>query len=171
VHQDPIQRLHEALQKLIGLHRQLLDSVRLEREALTAASLKDIQDATFAKQALIEAIRQAETERLRATGELAIAWKRPVKDLTLGEIVIAVQGRDAKTAETLRSSLNALNLLIKRIREQNDDNRGLVERSLEHVHQMKRNVLGEAVPNTGTYTQQGQKNPATGGARLISKEA
>jgi flagellar biosynthesis/type III secretory pathway chaperone len=168
---DPIQKLQESLQRLLGLHRQLLDCVRMEREALTAASLKDIQEATYAKQALVEAINQAETDRLRATGELAILWKRPVKELTLGEIVVAIQGRDPKSAEALRSSLNALTLLIKRIREQNDDNRGLVERSLEHVHEMKRNVLGEAKPNTGTYTQQGQKNPSTSGARLISKEA
>jgi flagellar biosynthesis/type III secretory pathway chaperone len=168
---DPVQKLQESLQRLIGLHRQLLDCVRMERDALVAADLKAIQEATYAKQALIEGIRQAETERLRATGELAILWKRPVKDLTLSEVVIAIQARDPKAAEALRSSFNALTVMIKRIREQNDDNRGLVERSLEHVHEMKRNVLGEAQPNTGTYTQQGQKNPATGGARLISKEA
>ena len=52
-------QIYETLQRLTGLHRQLMDTVRMEREALVAADIKGIEDATLAKQALIEAIQDA----------------------------------------------------------------------------------------------------------------
>lgn len=166
-----ISHIFESLQKLIGLHRQLLDVCRLEREALTQAELKQIQEATLSKQGLIESIRQAENERIQRVGELAMLWKKPVRDLSLPNLILEIQGKDPKGSEQLRSAFNALTILIQRITEQNNDNKVLVERSLAHVNDMKRNVLGEAVPKSSTYTSQGQRQPVTGGARLISKEA
>jgi flagellar biosynthesis/type III secretory pathway chaperone len=169
--EKPLNEVHQSLQRLIGLHRQLMDNVRLEREALVAADLKAIHDCTAAKQALIESIRQAEAHRMRAMGELAVLWRRPPRELTLSGIVIALQGKDPETADRFRSILNTLTVLIQRITEQNDANRSLVERSLEHVHAMKKNVLGESVPRSETYNPNGQKSGGMGGARLISKEA
>jgi flagellar biosynthesis/type III secretory pathway chaperone len=160
-----------SLQKLIGLHRQLLEACRVEREALVQADLRQIQESALSKQGLIDSIRQAENQRIDAVTELARRWKRPVRELSLSNIIIAIQGNDPKGAEQLRSAFNALTVLIQRITEQNDDNRILVERSLTHVNDMKRNVLGEAVPKSDTYTPQGQRSGVTGGARLISHEA
>ncbi len=165
------EQLYQALQRLVGLHRQLLDNVRMERKSLVDADLKGIQDATVAKQALVEAIRQAEFQRQKCVAELAVATKVPVRDLTLANLVLAAQAIDNKLAEQFRTAQNALNLLIQRIVEQNDDNKSLVEKSLAHVNEMKRNVLGEAAPKSSTYNQQGQRaNPASG-ARMLSREA
>ncbi|MGZ3689374.1 MAG: flagellar export chaperone FlgN, partial [Bdellovibrionota bacterium] len=129
-------------------------------------------EASVAKQALVEAIRQSDTERMGLVGELALAWKTPVRDLTLPNLVIAIQGDDPKGAEQLRSAYNALTILIQRITEQNQDNAEMIQKSLEHLSVMKKNVLGEAVPKSNTYTQKGQRaDGQQGGARLISKEA
>jgi flagellar biosynthesis/type III secretory pathway chaperone len=166
-----MQGVHAALQRLVGSHRQLLDACRLEREALVQADLKQIQETTLAKQGIVEQIRQAESQRIRHLSELAMRWKKPLRELTLPNLIIAVQGTDPRLAEQLRSSYNTLTVLIQRITEQNDDNRALVERSLANIDQMKRNVLGEAVPKSNTYTPQGQRAGVTGGARLISQEA
>jgi hypothetical protein len=163
--------IYQAIQKLIGLHRQLLDVVRNERETLIEANVKAIEEITSIKQGLIGEIRAVEAERMRATAELARLWRREPIELTLGNLIIIVQGRDLKLAEQLRTSLNAITILIERITEQNESNRALVERSLEHVHEMKKNILGESVPKSTTYTQQGQKTPGMQGARIISKEA
>jgi hypothetical protein len=54
---------------------------------------------------------------------------------------------------------------------QNRQNQALVEKSLGHVNEMKRNVLGETTPMANTYTPNGQKSGPVAGARLISKEA
>lgn len=163
-------QIYQTLQKLIGLHRQLLETVRMEHNALVEANLKAIEEAVFAKQALIEAIKHAESERIKALGELSVVWKKPVSDLTLSAIVIAIQGRDPKFAEQFRSALNALNILIKRVSDQNQENRALVDRSLEHLHAMKKNVLGEAAPKTDVYNQKGYRSTSQSSSRLISKE-
>ncbi len=166
-----LDRIYQSLQKLIGLHRQLLETVRMEHEALAHAQLKEIQEAVCAKEALIAAIRQKESERVKCIAELALYLKRPARDLTLPEIIIAIQGTQRAKAEQFRSAFNALTILVQRIREQNDENRGLVERSLDHVQNMKKNVLGESVPRSDVYTNQGQKTGGLSGARLISREA
>jgi flagellar biosynthesis/type III secretory pathway chaperone len=166
----PLQLIHSSLQKLIGLHRQLLEVCRSEREALTQADLKRIEETTLAKQGVVEEIRQAEGRRIQHVAELAMLWKKPIRELSLPSLIIAIQGQDPKAAEQLRSAYNALTVLIQRITEQNDDNKALVQRSLSNVNEMKRNVLGEAVPKSNTYTAQGQRAGVTGGARLISKE-
>ncbi len=166
-----LEPLHQSLQKLIGFHRQLLDTVRLEREALIEAQTKSVQEVTLAKHALLISIQQEEVTRLKHVAAIALVWKRPLKELTLPNLIIAIQVKDPKASEQFRSSFNALTLLIQRITEQNDYNKALVERSLEHVNEMKRNVLGEGVPRSNTYTAQGQRIAQTGGARMISKEA
>lgn len=163
--------LHQNLQRMIGLYRQLLDTVRMEHEALVQADLKNIQDTTLGKQALIEGIRATESDRLRIIGALAVEWKKPPRELTLSSVIVTIQGHDPKSAEQLRSAFNALTVLVKRVAEQNEENRGLVDRSLAHIHEMKRNVLGEAEPRSGGYDQKGRRSGKLGASRLLSKEA
>lgn len=155
----------------MGLHRQLLDTVRMERDALISAEIPRIEEATVAKQALVEAIRSAESARLRLTAELAIVLKKPVRELTLPKLIVAVQGMNAKLGEQLQTAFNVLTHLIKRIVESNKENQQLVENSLLHVQEMKTNILGETVPKSSTYTSKGQKSGVPNGARLIQKEA
>lgn len=169
--EKPLEQIYQHLQRLIGLHRQLLDVVRVEREALIQAEVIGIQEATLAKQAAIEAIQRAETERLKSIAELAILWKQPVRELTLGVIITRLEPFDQRQAEQFRSAQATMNLLIRQASEQNEDNRALVSRSLDHINQMKQNVLGESSPQAGTYNQQGAKNRGSGASRLISKEA
>jgi flagellar biosynthesis/type III secretory pathway chaperone len=168
--EKPLLQIYQNLQRLTGLHRQLLDVVRSERENLVQADLKGIQTATAAKQGLIESIHQAESDRLKLTAELAVLWKKPFKDLTLPNIIIFIQGIDAKGAEQLRSVFNTLTILIQHISKQNLDNKFFLEKSLEHIHQMKKNVLGETTAKSNTYTNHGQKAGGISSARLISKE-
>ncbi|MEK6704683.1 MAG: flagellar protein FlgN [Candidatus Poribacteria bacterium] len=168
---EDIAKIHQIIQRQIGLHRQLLDAVRAEREALISADLKRIQDITTLKQSVLNKIQRVETERLQFLAELVVTFKKPLRELTLTNIIVIAQGEDIKAAEQLRSGYNALNVLIQRITEQNKDNKILVEKSLEHVFEMKKNVLGESVPKSELYTPRGQKIGGIGGARLISKEA
>jgi flagellar biosynthesis/type III secretory pathway chaperone len=163
-------QVYQTLQKLVGLHRQLLDVVRVEREVLVQADLPGIQNAALTKQSLIEEIKHFEAQRVKQTGELALIWKVPLRELTLPNIIVFVQGVDAKTSEQLRTIFNVLTVLIQRITEQNQANMALVEKSLEHVHQMKKNILGEANPQSITYGHQGQKVTSSQASRLISRE-
>lgn len=169
--EGPIALIHACLQRLVGYHRQLLEVVRMEKDALIQADLKSIQESTCAKQVLIESIRLEEGQRLRYLGDLALEWKRPVRELTLAEIGITIQGLDPKGADQLRTAFNALTILIKRVSDQNNENKTLVERSLLHISEMKKNVLGEVTEKSGTYTHKGAKTTGSGASRLISREA
>jgi hypothetical protein len=168
---ETLNSIYQILQKLIGLHRQMLESVRLEHQGLVEADLKAIEEATRTKEALIAAIRQQESLRIKHTAELAVEWKRSLRELTLTEIILTVQAKDIKAAEQFRSALNALTVLISRVKEQNSANHMLVEKSLLHVGNMKNNVLGQTVKRTETYTHRGQRAVKPGEARLLSREA
>ena len=165
-----VKNLLEALQKLVGLHREMLNCVRSEKEALISADLKVIQEITYAKEALINSIYQWDKERSKNSQHLAIYLRKPVAEITLSNIIIAIQGNDLKTADKLRSSSAALNLLVTRINEQNAENRQLVETTLHHIQEMKKNVLGEAEQKSETYSSYGKKVNSAGASRLISKE-
>lgn len=171
--QHGFQALHACLQKLIGIHRQLLETVRQEHEAIANAQHKDLQECVYAKAALIEGVRQQELLRQGVVEKIAHQMKSPLEEVTLSSIILEVQNSDPKFSEILRSSQTALKLLAERVIEQNNYNRDLLKQSLDHVHEMKRNVLGEHKPKSQTYTAQGRKSmlgSESNNARLISKE-
>jgi flagellar biosynthesis/type III secretory pathway chaperone len=162
--------INQVLKKLIGSHRQLLDVVREEKACLVQADLSKIQAATRAKEGIIEEILRLESDRLKLLTELSVEWKKPLKDLTLSQLVIAIQGTDPQGAEQFRSNFNVLTVLIQRITEQNQESQALMERSLVHIRQMNQNVLGEATAKSSTYTQQGHRSAGIKPPRYISKE-
>ncbi|MGK5090165.1 flagellar protein FlgN [Bdellovibrionota bacterium FG-2] len=168
--QKSLENLFINLQTLVGLHKQLLDTVRMEREALVQVDLKSIDETTHAKQALIEAIRHAEAARQRTLVEVSLDLKTPVQDLTLSEIAIRVQGEDQKKAEHFRSLQNTLVIMIQRITDQNEDNRQFLEHSLEHVRAMQGNARGTTGSKSQVYGQHGKKVLSAPGGRFISKE-
>ncbi|MEO5971227.1 MAG: flagellar protein FlgN [Bdellovibrionia bacterium] len=162
--------ISQVLKKLIGSHRRLLDVVREEKACLVQADLSKIQTATRAKEGLIEEIQQTESARLKLMTELSVEWKRPLKELSLTQLIITIQGTDPKGAEQLRSNLNILTVLMQRITEQNQESQAFIERSLEHVRQMNKNVMGEVTAKSSTYTPQGQRSSGLNPSRYISKE-
>jgi hypothetical protein len=163
-----LNELHALLQKLVGLHRQLLETIRLEREALAQADLRRIQETTHAKEAIVDAIQERERQRL--------SWMERMRERggsasTLQDLVHEVQAADQKAAESLRSLQLTLKLLLQRIVEANAENGELVKKSLMHLEQMKRNVLGTQQGTPETYGPGGKRVPqSVQGSRLISKE-
>jgi len=163
--------IYHALQKLIGLHRQLLEATRGEHQAIVEANLKGIQMATNMKQALVETIGQTESSRLKSTGQLAAVLGKNPAELTLKNIIQIAQDVDRAVSDSLRTSYNVLNLLIQRITEQNQSNKILIENSLAHMQKLRGNALTEASSASVTYTQQGEKSVNVKSSHLISREA
>jgi flagellar biosynthesis/type III secretory pathway chaperone len=167
---ENLNELVSRLQKLLSLHRQLLESLRAEREALLAVDVKRIHEITLEKQGVLQQILAAEQGRAAVSRNVATLLNLPADSTSLGQIVLQSQSVSLKTSDQLRSVQQALVHLVARIQEQNHSNRGLVESSLEHVNQMKRNVLGEAMPKSSTYSSSGQRQNAPAQSRLISTE-
>ena len=66
--------IHASLQKLIGLHRQLLETVRLEHDAIRDANLSAIEDSTRAKEALIAAIARVSSQSSGSLNWARTSW-------------------------------------------------------------------------------------------------
>ena len=165
--------LHSSLQELIGLHRQLYETVKAENQAITNADLKLTYDAAAAKEALIHWIHSAEIKRELIVETLVKKEGLILPNPSLRELILHYQKPDQELSEKLQIDLSSLMVLVDRIQRQNDSNARLVESSLKHVHNMKKNLFGETTHQGRTYNQQGQRNHAganSNGPRLISKE-
>ncbi len=166
---NPYERLHDSLQELIGLHRQLYEVVKAEHEAITQADTKGTYEAVANKEALIHWIHREELNRQVIAQALPESDRSP----SLRDIIASLQGRNNDLADRLQADLHALVVLVERIRTQNRLNGELVDRSLGHINNMKANIFGETTHQGKTYNQNGQKNQAGSnahGPRLISKE-
>ena len=166
-------KLHESLQDLIGLHRQLHEVVKSENEAVTNADIKATYEAAAAKEALIHWIHQSEMNRQTVVYAIAQEQNLESKTPSLRELILHFQSIDAETSARLQSDLSMLILLVERIKKQNEVNGNLVAASLKHIDNMKKNIFGETTHQARTYNQQGQKNTASSnehGPRLISRE-
>ena len=165
-----LEKVYQVLQKLIGLHRRLLELVRAENSALEQLQTKELQEIVYNKEVLIHDCKLAELERVRGMATLGAILRQPIADIALSKFVEILQGINLKEAERFRSVQNTLKILLDRISDQNKTNRAIVEKSLEHVLNMKRNVLGEATAKNETYTSKGKRSDATAGSRLLSRE-
>ncbi len=171
-----IQKIYTAIRRLIGLHRKLLDAVRAEKSALVEADLRQTQEMLALKESLLAEIQITEQDRVRQVAELAAVYQIPVADFTLSAMVLSIQGNDLKVADQFRAAQNALSILVKHIVSQNRDNGVLIERSLQNLEVMKRNVLTELEPQATTYSAAGRRVSSSSGAgptgsRLLSREA
>ena len=167
------EKLHESLQDLIGLHRQLYETVKSENIAITNTDVKGTYEAAAAKEALIHWVHQAEMSRQSVVYALAQEEGLESSTPSLRELILHFQTHDSETSNRLQSDLSTLIILVERIKKQNEANGSLVNASLKHIDNMKKNIFGETTHQARTYNQHGQKNSASAsehGPRLISRE-
>lgn len=168
--ENVLTELHQNLQKLLSLHRQLLELLRRERDALVGADAAAIEDRAMEKQGVLDQIAFYDNERRKLLALVGTSARVAADQLTLSRVAIIAQGVQVKMGEQFRSVQQALSHMITRIEEQGAYNRELVERSLETLAQMKRNIIGASEPSPGTYSANGQRSAQAPGARLISRE-
>lgn len=171
--QNITERLHGSLQELIGLHRQLYEVVKAENEAVVNADVKLTYEAAANKEALIHWIHQSEMSRQAIVYVLVNEENLDLKNPSLRELIVHYQIKNPELSQQLQTNLTTLIVLVERIKKQNELNGKLVEESLKHINNMKKNIFGETTHQAKTYNQLGQKNQASAnsnGPRMISKE-
>ena len=166
--EQEVAQLITNLEAQVGTHRDLLDLVRMERTHLVELNLEDLSKVTHHKHLVIHQIQKLEKQRQTIMLELGAYYMG--EEPTLAQIKESVQQRDSRAHERLESIDKTLNLLIERIQIQNRHNMAVVESSLKHVTNMKKNVLGEVVKTAETYTKRGTKDSPTRSAHLFQKE-
>ncbi len=175
--EQEVQSLIKLIQRLVGTYRQLMDGVRLERDAIANADIKHLNEVVLNKEGVIETIRSIERERVASVNKIYLISglrKRNLEGqeqhLTFNEIIELVQGFNLPLSETLRQLHQTMQVLVGRVRDLNDYNQKLVAKSLEHIERMKRNTFGEASAGRETYTPKGQRQNPGSVPRFVSKE-
>ncbi len=161
--------LRYLLDKLVLLHRNLLDVLREEYAHMTAVDVKGLLESAQTKEILVGEIWNHEQLRLRAAEKIARELGLQ-GDFTLTRIASA--NASATESEKLKSAGAALQLLIARAKEANTKNMEFAEKSIERIEEMKRNALGMNNNTKENYSNSGVRQPITEqGGRLLSTEA
>ncbi|MEN9724023.1 MAG: FlgN protein [Pseudomonadota bacterium] len=162
--------LFSQLERLVKLHQQLAELLRVERLTLVSMNLPQIQEVSEQKQSLLHQIALEEAHRVRLIPALSVELGVSAEQATLSPLIQKLQVRDLALAERFVAIRDRLMHLVSEIQSENQSNARFLEASIDHVNQMKKNILGEATPRSGTYSSTGHPQTTAAGSRLISRE-
>ena len=168
--EDKLKKIFDVLTQLVGLHRQLLEFIRVERLHLAAADVQGIQLVADQKYHLVQEIHRVETLRMKLLAELVVESKLSLRELTLAQLILVLEADDPKLAQQFSSLRSTLLVLTQRISDQNQENLALIERSLGNIEAMKSNLFASQNSHSETYSQQGQKVSTSSPHRILSQE-
>jgi hypothetical protein len=164
---DLIQKLDENLVSIIKVYRQLLSLVRKEREILIAANLDDLQQNNKAKEATLIKARQLEEGRLVVARSLA---QQHGLDPETTRLLDFARHFGGATGDRLRQLHSVLDLLLKRVKEFNQQNELLVHSALDAVTGSMSNIR-DTISEKRVYKAGGQMQSSHAEAgQLVSKE-
>jgi flagellar biosynthesis/type III secretory pathway chaperone len=166
-----LDELQTNLKHQLAIYRQLVDLLREEKEHIVGVRLKEMREATYSKEALLDEAHREEYRRQRWVKEAAAFLKMKESEITMEVIATRMAPRDQH--ESMISLKLALIHMVKKAREMNTDNQALVETALRDTQQMKRSVLGLSSDKPQTYGPKGSMDSGAReqGARFLSKEA
>ncbi len=157
-----------SLQQIIKVYRGLLDNLRSEKNILIQADLNDLNKNNVAKEKLLVHVGRLEKQRVLLTKEFATVIEFNSEDPRLLDIANHLGG---ESGDKLRNLHSVLVLLLKRVKEHNDQNDVLVRSALENVTGAMKSIK-ETVSEGSTYKRKGNVlKGTTQSGRLVSKEA
>jgi flagellar biosynthesis/type III secretory pathway chaperone len=164
-----LEELQNNLRHQLTLFRQLVDVLRDEKEHLVAVRFKEIRESTYAKEALFDEIQREEFRRKKWVGLAAQVIGMNEKDVTMEAIASKFAGPE--NYESLISLRNALQVMVKKAKDMNGDNKRLVEKALVEAQALKRNILGLSSEQPQVYGPKGNMgtNPRDSSARFLNK--
>jgi flagellar biosynthesis/type III secretory pathway chaperone len=164
-----LEELQNNLRHQLTLFRQLVDVLRDEKEHLVAVRFKEIRESTYAKEALFDEIQREEFRRRKWVSIAAPLLGVPEKDITMEMIASKIGGPEH--FESLISLRNTLQVMVKKAKDMNGDNKRLVERALLEAQALKRNILGLSSEQPQVYGPKGNMgtNPRDSSARFLNK--
>ena len=160
--------LCESLEGLIKVYRTLLQTVRKEKEILVSANIEELSENNKSKDAILIKVKSLEAQRALYSSELAVLLNMSVEDPKLSEFARQLDGEPGKKLHNLHS---VLQLLLKRVREFNQENEVLVQSALASITGAMEAVRSTLQDKT-TYQNKGKidEKPALSG-QFVSREA
>ncbi len=159
--------LEQSLEGLIKIYRLLLTIVRKEKDILIATQLEDLANNNKTKEATLMKAREAEEARRKIAFQLAQLEGLDPETTRLLDFARHFGGPIGERYLKLHS---VLDLLMKRVREHNQYNEGLVRSALNTVTGAMDN-LRDNITGTKTYKKSGTvKNDPAESGQLVRKE-
>ena len=164
------QELQHLLERIVTLHRGLINVLEEEFVHMANLSSDGITEAARSKEAMLNEIWNCEQLRIKCAADLGASLGLSPEKIDLKAIAKAIGGDSAKS---LGAAREALNLIITQAKELNARNRSFAESSLNRIDELKRNALGITNnTNKENYSSQGVCQPLNEqGGRLLSTEA
>lgn len=159
--------LEQSLEGLIKIYRLLLNVVRREKDILIASNLEELVQNNKTKEATLMKAREAEEARRKIAFQLAESEGLDPQATRLLDFARHFGG---PTGERFLKLHSVLDLLMKRVREHNQYNEGLVRSALNTVTGAMDN-LRDSITGTKTYKKSGKaKNDPAESGQLVRKE-
>jgi flagellar biosynthesis/type III secretory pathway chaperone len=164
-----LEELQNNLKHQLALYRQLIEVLREEKEHLVGARLKEIREATYAKEAIFDEIHREEFRRARWVKQAAAFLNVAEKEITMELVAAKIWPEQFEALVSLR---NTMLHMVKKAREMNLDNKRLVEQALLDTQEMKRQILGLSSEQPQVYGPKGSigNNPRDKSARFLNKD-
>jgi hypothetical protein len=169
---DSFNNLIQVLEEEITVYRHFLDLVRHEHDILVESKLEALIENNKAKEAMIAKLKSLERIREKRARDLTIAIGAQAaivnnEPLTLLQLASKLE---MAMADRLRSIHATLDLLIKRVKENNQKNEALVQSALTNIKGALEN-LKHSLQDKKTYKSEGKavEGPVAPG-RFVSKE-
>lgn len=166
-----LEELQKNLRHQLTLYRQLVELLREEKEHVVGVKLKEIREATYAKEAILDEIHREEFRRRKWAREAAAFLGLLESEVTMEVIASRIGGKEHY--EPLMSLKTTLSHIVKKAKEMNLENKALVESALKDAQELKRNILGISSEQPQVYGPKGSMGggPRDQSARFLSKEA
>lgn len=161
------QRLISTLDDLLRGYRALLEMVRRERQALVESDVNQLNDINEDKEAIIVRLRALENQRQRYLREAMLELALETESPRLMEVATHFP---FEAAERLRNVHSALNLLLKRLAQLNQENEQIAAAALKNVSQVLKEIKRSTQPPQ-TYQNKGQVvTPLESTGQKVQKE-
>lgn len=156
------------LEELTRLYRVLLDLLVKEKDHLIQVHLENIQETNQSKEVLLHKIRLADAEREKQAIELTKIIGGDIRQPRLLEIAKKMKSDEA---EKLKSIHTALDLLLRQITEQNQENEKYAMSALNTFNGAMGDIK-ETLVGKKTYGKQGVMTEGSEkSGNFVSKEA
>jgi flagellar biosynthesis/type III secretory pathway chaperone len=166
-----LDELQKNLRHQLTIYRRLVDLLREEKDYVVGVRLKELREATYSKEALLDEAHREEYRRQRWVKEAAAFLRVAPAEVTMELVATRLAPREQH--ESLISLKLTLVHMVKKAKEMNAENQALVQNALRDTQQMKKNILGLSGDKPQTYGPKGNMDGAAReqGARFLSKEA
>lgn len=160
--------LVQILEEEVTVYRHFLDLVRHEYNILVESKLESLIENNKSKDAMITKLKSLERIREKRVKDITMALGLIANEpLTLLQIAAKL---DMAQGDKLRTIHSTLELLIKRVRENNEKNEVLVQSALTNIKGALEN-LKHSLQDKKTYKSEGQVSEgAVAPGRFVSKE-